>query len=819
MKPFLDLLSGPVSDRPTDIQQCIDYFYPLSGFVAPEKDVSPFMSTAITSYVVPGSNTNAHGNLPVQLGEVSMMYGWYLVWRMLLCPQEYSSNIGEMLRTRTTNASFPFVNLDRSIVVNKSVIERTSESAKEDLENLSMAVTAVEIGETVGLAAIKSSAGQLKSLTNLETARGLAADLLGIDKDNFVADIIHRYGIPYFAGLLHREMNIPYKYSNDVASAVVNGMMLPEKWEDLKRDAMGNVGYYINEAANASVGFLRNYIALKLENLAEAEGLNIDREDIESLSSLTEDLYAKGEPSQALSSRLQSLQGVRESAMDSIDKLLVKAYTEQTEKIERFTDRIQKDFSKYGNARSNPEPVTVSILGVKALATLLKGGSAYQRGKIEDNLRRIQEYFTTDLYRLDPNLQSGVALFDLTAHVRKGVWKRHTFKKNNWAGAGTEPDCRLQQGGQVLDYWTHVWYRASDLIQSFKRDREEYAERIAHPDPAVVEALRSSSSLFGRFSYSKYLPYRDLGYPLFSREEGNIRPRKESYYLEESQANSGYTRCQGLGILAKHTDSEMKLVLENLDKFSPFTHAYGFSPTAQLLTNGYMKVNGVAPRRFLGKSNYTYDSEGRKQASSAPGRLWPKQRIHLKNAYGPLGVECWARTSPLPSRRLLESVFGQRCNISFDVGLNPNVPVMDAQFCGLMATLLSHPEALKTCYLLGIPWAKPLYESQTLEGKNLFFALKNLNTNVVVQMYLQNQRMNLIKYMQSPAAQNYFKSIETMVKKSAESGPYKSSSQKIKQTESAQGMSTRQKVINTAIIATAVSGLTYVAYKVSKEGK
>jgi hypothetical protein len=144
---------------------------------------------------------------------------------------------------------------------------------------------------------------------------------------------------------------------------------------------------------------------------------------------------------------------------------------------------------------------------------------------------------------------------------------------------------------------------------------------------------------------------------------------------------------------------------------------------------------------------------------------------------------------------------------------------MDAQFCGLMATLLSHPEALKTCYLLGIPWAKPLYESQTLEGKNLFFALKNLNTNVVVQMYLQNQRMNLIKYMQSPAAQNYFKSIETMVKKSAESGPYKSSSQKIKQTESAQGMSTRQKVINTAIIATAVSGLTYVAYKVSKEGK
>ena len=107
-----------------------------------------------------------------------------------------------------------------------------------------------------------------------------------------------------------------------------------------------------------------------------------------------------------------------------------------------------------------------------------------------------------------------------------------------------------------------------------------------------------------------------------------------------------------------------------------------------------MFINGVAPRRFLGPSNFVYRNRDNKlRSAAAPGRVYPPMRIDLNNAYGPHGVECWARTAPLPSRRLLESVYGQRCNLSFDVGLNPHIPIMGAQFAGLMACLLSHPEA------------------------------------------------------------------------------------------------------------------------------
>ena len=181
--------------------------------------------------------------------------------------------------------------------------------------------------------------------------------------------------------------------------------------------------------------------------------------------------------------------------------------------------------------------------------------------------------------------------------------------------------------------------------------------------------------------------------PLFSgRIQSKAGPR----------VDKGGHRCQGLGLLASRVDDSIEVVLQHADAFSPFTHAYGFAPTYYIeAATGIMKIEGMAPRRFLGHDNLKLkDADDRfRWPAYAPGHLFPNPEHPYipadgePNSYYDLeGVECRAGQKPLPSRRLLQGVCSQRTNISFDVGIQAEIPVMDAQFCGLMACLLLHPK-------------------------------------------------------------------------------------------------------------------------------
>jgi hypothetical protein len=706
MKPFLDMLKMPTSKRPSNVRECINFFYPLSGTMPPVTSASPFVSTSTVAYHIPDANPNSPGNLPLQLGEVSMMYGWYLVWRMILCPETYADNIAKLFASTNVDPEFPFTKLPGDLILDPKLSKSVTREAREDIEFLADVSTALRFVEEFGKAAATSGVGMPDSL---EDVKAVSAELLGIDSDNFASEVIHKYGVAYVASTLAQYVKIPYTHLNDIASVVVNGAIAPGKWESIKRDRT-SLDDDTRAAAETTHEIAREYVKERLMRAYPSLSSNAAHQSV----NLVEDFILTGIPSTSLQNRISAISGANESQLTATDKALRALYAEKSAELRASADRLVDDFTKYGDARPNPEPISLAVVGISAAGSLVQGGLDYLKARAADPAIKTAQYLTDNVYRLDENLQSGDASFDLTRHIRQGVWSN-----GDWVNSKLRPHCRIQQGGQVLDYWTHVWSRASQIIRRMREERGGLGSTASGAtDLETIRALEAAGVGY-RYTHLFRKGEDGVGYPPYGRnyridENFVAKARKSTYRREESKVAGNYTRCQSLGILAKHTDASMRLVLDHLDIFSPFTHAYGFCPTAQLLPNGHLKVNGVAPRRYLGGHNLVYrDSEGRYRAAAAPGRLYPKGRIDLNNAYGPHGVECRARKAPLPSRRLLRGAHGQRCNLSFDVGLDPHIPVMDAQFAGLMATLLSHPEALRTCGAMGLPWAKPLLQDRT----------------------------------------------------------------------------------------------------------
>ena len=655
----------------------------------------------------------------------------------------------------------------------------------------------------------------------------IAADFLGIeDSENFVEEIMHRYGTAFVASTLNKYVELPYTHLNDLASVVVNGAMSSDKWDSLLEDAESGVSSATQRAARAAKTIAENYVTDRLSTIV---GDTVSYEDVVGLNSLFTSFMVTGVPSEPLTRKIDLLRRKSASQRTSVENAILRAFEVKSQEIEYRAQRILKDFSNYGNARPNPEPITMTLIGISLAGKLIQGGLSYHAARKSENKANAARYLTDNLYRLNPYLQSGEASFDLSRHIRSGYWA----SGSGWYNNATRPDCMLQQGGQVLDYWIHVWSRVKTIIGKFADDRGSFEE--------TRSGLGDSKDRFGVYPYTNYFqgdPERKgSGYPAYGYSQDGHRPRKDTYRREEHNVSKGYSQCQGLGILAKHTDASMRLVLDNMDIFSPFTHSYGFAPTVQLRADGRMFINGVAPRRFLGPSNFVYKrSDGEVRSAAAPGRLFPTTQIDRNNAYGPHGVECWAGTAPLPSRRLLESVYGQRCNLSFDVGLNPHIPVMNAQFAGLMACLLSHPEALRTCYQMGIPWAKDitLKKSKSRLGKNLFLPAGRFKTLIPFTAYHQVQfspgvkeilsNKSILDTTLSTNLVNRLKAINisktTIDALNSLQPTQRKTPVKLKAPVPDQSarMSTGQKVVAGSIAASVGGALGFVAYKIYKSG-
>ncbi len=876
-KPFIEMLLEPAKKRPLTFAQCVDFFYPMSGMIPPQVNISPFISTSVHAYYVEGFDPNKAGDLPLRLGEVSMMYGWYLAFRAILCPETAGKTAVQFLETDQK----PFLSLGESRNLDSKFIHRMTTDHQQEMDLLNGISTVVGLLEQGASAAISGGVSVPTSVDEL-------VESLEVITDVSIDDLLTEYGTAAIASVIVNVAQgeglggIPYTHANDLATLVLEGFMSPDKYASLLSD-IDSRDKAIARAANNSHVMLDRYIKGKVKQLKIPGATD---EDIADQVGFLREYYATGVPSEDLLTQYNTiLERVPLGKRTPTQQIIVEGFENRQAELESLAlAKAEKylNFTKFGDTRRNPLLTTALVVSLTAAA--IQGGLNYQKSKNTEDLEATREYMMNHLYKLDPRLGTGDVVFELGDHIRKGRWYDFTWPKdNNWRNSKLQPDCMLQQGGQLLNYWNHTWARVGVLVRKFAKQRVGQAQRMGTAFIAEDGTDRSIDTY--DFTFANLLPSKSNGLhrtPYFCednsddpacRSRDSLDPVMQDSYsfqkpnLDETNAiKKGHTRCQSLGILAKHVDDSISLVLGSIGAFSPFTHAYGFAPTFQLQPNGFLHIDGVAPRRYLGRSNFTVkDSKKRLRASIAPGHYYPRNDITRNEAYGLLGVECWAGQSPLPSRRLLESIYGQRCNLSFDVGIDSRVPVMDAQFCGLMTCLLLHREALETCRKLGYGWAERISEDRKqkfmtlitrnpqilqalapsgslamadmVKGQQLTAALSpQIWKNVVQGSALNTTAMNLMKTPMvklTPELQQSVKALTAnALKGKIKIAPgalevLKRANQSMvinrgdQQTQVAQRekLSTTQKVIGAVTVTAVTAGLSYIVYKVHKSGK
>ena len=848
-EPFINMLLKPLSERPRTFNECVNFFYPLSGTVPPAIEISPFISTSLVAYDV--SNTREGGAAPLQLGEVSMMYGWYLAFRTMLCPTELQVQFDFLRNTfEQGNPAFPFYRLHGDFVRDPGELSRLAEEQAEDARLFSRIKAAVGVLGQAAQAVSNSDFEIPTSVPALLTSLGEAAE--GVE----FKEVISTYGPAAVASIVREYVNVPYTHANDIASLIIEGSMSKDKFDSLWNDR--------NEATDAVKGMVDSYVE---DQIAIFVDKNLQSGAYGSVNELR-DMFVTDAIPEHLSRKFNTLKQKSETALSPHEKIFIQAYSGRKSELEQLAQARLEDFSKYGNARENPILTTTLAIGLTVKA--IEGGIEYHNRKNNKNLQARRKYLTEQVYQLAPTLTTDDIDFALGSGIRRGVWKDNWFR-DDWANARLRPDCRLQQGGQLLDYWTHAWSRVQSFCRKYATERskaststDQYISLDKLLQPKNSDNLRNvdyrcTTDNRGYCEGTDYRPRKTT----FFREEHRIGHEYFDYHTNEKVTYSQY-HCQGLGLLASRVDDSIEVVLQHADAFSPFTHAYGFAPTYYTeAATGVMKIDGIAPRRFLGHDNLTLkDSDDRfRWPAYAPGHLFPN-RYHSKrpsdgdiNTYYDLeGVECRAGVGPLPSRRLLEGVYGQRCNISFDVGIEAEIPVMDAQFCGLMACLLLHPEALDTCAKFGLPWAVELKKKSlaktlgrmmkiapSLFSPNLI-APALLSTNLIAPALLARGTRQLTPskiqsaLSRSPAVKltpQLQASLNTLTKNALldkikihpnvldvlkRPSPVITKFSRVKAAKSP-SLSTTHKVVGAVTATALVSGLTYVCYKIAKSSK
>lgn len=655
-QPFIEMLNLPPNQRPTTLIECIDFFYPESGFTSVDKTISPFVGTGIWNYILghdsngnPIANENIGGNVPLQLGEITMMYGWFLVYRLLLCPNRFAG-----VDIPATNI---FSRLPEERIRNVGVVSAAERELKEDIRKLNQISKVVDI--------LKSGA---IAYANSEIVLESTDDFIDFAQELLTEDTIREFavaGVNKITSYIAKSIGFPEELANDVAVMLVEGAMDPDKWASLKQfeginfDSVSNL---YEKAKARAYEVTTGYFNTKFDDLFKVS--NLSNFEVGQYANMLYDFFATAVVTPELFRNIDRIPD---------EDLKRQIFEYVTVVSSRESQKFRDTYLEYG-VRENPGVV----LAISAAAALIKGGISYAQRVDQSNFNELKRYYTENIFVLPEVLTVDAPFsFEFSNHIRKGL-----IEEGYWAWEDDEftvkPTCELQQGGQMLEYWTHVFKSFRPILNTIR------------------SAYRSGQGTFDFWESS------------FSTDSYLRNPVSYSFDFDR-----GNRKCAGLWWLAENCMKSTKKVFENLDIFSPFTHQYGFAPIMKM-EGTLLRLDGRAARTFLGPDNTvptTPDSP--RGASAAPNRTnyFRNDEPHFNRAAQSswrMGeVECYLQSKPLPSRRRLEGKYGGRASVSFDVAFD-DVPVMDAQFCALMSVLFVYPEAITALRQSSIPWSKEL---------------------------------------------------------------------------------------------------------------
>jgi len=712
---FLEMLKFPISARPSTFQECVDFFYPHSGIRSRPLDKSPFISTFIGAYDHP-DDPNKWGDptkssIPASLGEVSMMYGWFIIYRLLLCPITCGKH--PLLKPEDF-----FRATDKERILDKKAVRRATVDANSQVATLTMLKTAVNVAATAAKTYVAAGAPDVSSL-DLDSI----VNFIKSPEGNDVLQLLAR-GTNAITELISDQMGWNRKSAALVTSYLVEGVMSPEKYAELRRDA--------------------EYGVVDIVQLQATKEL----EDLHKLSFKDADLLARSSdfaitgtpPSKEIVGQLS------EAGKKFLDDMKAK-------NASKFVGNfVSAELGKGRGAARPNEPILIGLgisLGAKAITAHMDAQAAAARRGAE----KVKNFHTSILYEVDPSFSESGYSFSFETYENDGLLVYHSwmsgmdmntrlsqaprnFRKRIQRYKDEDeywkyyPTCALQNGGEMISFWTDIYRIYRPAIHYYRVERARRG--------SVLDALS--------FASKQPLKFADR-FP-----------------------------CKTFNVFYKTTLASTTALLKKLPAYSPFTHMFGFAPT--ILFNdpksaGFKELNalkktfggatlpdmvviGAPTAKYLescavgaiepwiearyGKrpglnTHYTKKqawekkvrypqsfSPGQKEFFSyqkrRPGRIlddlandkltdktsylsdWKIEDLQKSEAFRKTYM---GDAFTVNSQRVLQDSFGGALSVGFDVALG--IPVFNAQWAALMSVLFCYPEALDTLAQAGIKWA------------------------------------------------------------------------------------------------------------------
>jgi len=232
--PYVDILTLPSKDRPHNFAQCIDFFYPASGVTSHISTTYPFTTTFPQAYEYKHESSGGDYNhyrganvktnkMPVDLGEITMTYIWFIMYKLLLA-ENVSQILPEPEHFLKQSSDKHYENMSLlSEIAQRQVAERT--------ENLiSKLGVASQLVDVAGGIATSYANGAFDNVNSVEDGAKALAKILD-EEGNYLKEI--SAFIKGEVADLIETMGLKSNLAKPIAGFIVGSAMNPKVYQKL----------------------------------------------------------------------------------------------------------------------------------------------------------------------------------------------------------------------------------------------------------------------------------------------------------------------------------------------------------------------------------------------------------------------------------------------------------------------------------------------------------------------------------------------------------------------------------------------------------
>ena len=705
--PYVDVVGLSDRDRPTTFKECIDFFYPMSGVSSYIHTQKPLTTTDPQEYnfkhraryrdntiqywltgtmldtadLIYGGPDYDNTDMPVDLGEVTMMYIWFNMYKLLFSEKARSA-FGLLVEPDKFLEVRPQT---RRSVLSKKTVAQGQQVLRNYQEGLSRLSTIVDISSAVSKAYMEGKIDDLSSFSRFIKEKGydqIAAKYLS----GQIKDLVE-------------ELGLSPKMSSLIAGYIVGAGLPALTYNNLSQIELANINDYVMGAISKSIDYFKD--------LPISEKLAIAKAVI---------TKQWGSLPRTLSSRARN-------AVSELQR------EDQNRYRELYTSAISKVKSQVRSNGARPNGLLLT-LGIGAATKGVQLGVTYLANRASSYQKRANTFYNANKINVNPIfLEDGIELaFDSFSAVG---FKNDDFMDKDWT-SGAKPYCSPRNGVQVAEFAQALYTIFRPTIAYFKNNPNVNVKRFFENREYIRLLVEDNISL-------------DLNNPTY---------KGRNFF-------SSWT-CKPFNLFVGSAYESTRIVLRDMQAFSPFTQAYGFEPA-------FLEADGEGRgelRRLYGRNSLLGIIGSPEQAGwefttpkkggfFSPNHRYSYGRItSFDDTRWTVGNRSDWRTGHIQDKSPDRTVNSQRrlnddvpygfygyTSLGFDVATG--IPVFNAQWPAMVSVLLCCPDALKKLASSGYSWAKTV-ESRYIRSHQVYipgtdrFAQRQLTAGSTAQINLDD---------------------------------------------------------------------------------